>query len=62
METGFDYERGEIQRALNSGGAMFRLKVEGDDGASKWLNVTRSEVERLRDELFPERTSGTEHL
>ncbi len=54
METGFDYERAEITRALTSGGSLFRVKVEGEDYSSKWLNLTRGQVERLRDELFPE--------
>lgn len=45
------YVRREIQRALagQPDGEMLRLKVEGEQGASRWLLVSAKQVRALRE-------------
>lgn len=48
-----DYQRAEIERALKDHPERHHLtlKIQGDEGASKWLNVTPQQTRVIRELL-----------
>ncbi len=57
----FDYHRREIARAMedHDSGNPLRIKITGDRGETRWMNVTPAQVRAIADVLSGKRTPAT---